>query len=86
MTMTVTPTAEAPASARDVLPLAVGQAFICCCCSGNRLLGDPDTQWQMTVGRWILAHRTVPETDVYSFTMAVSPGSRRNGWRRSPSH
>jgi len=36
---------------------------------GDRLLLDPDTQWQITVGQWILDHRAVPETDVYSFTM-----------------
>jgi hypothetical protein len=41
--------------------------------AGNRLLIDPDTMWQITVGQWILDHRMVPETDVYSFTMRGQP-------------
>ena len=70
MTMTVTRTAEAPASARSVLPLAVGVGvYFLLLFAGNRLLGDPDTQWQITIGRWILAHGMVPESDIYSFTM-----------------
>jgi len=36
----------------------------------NRLLIDPDTMWQITVGQWISDHRAVPETDVYSFNHA----------------
>ncbi len=41
--------------------------------AGNRLLIDPDTMWQITVGQWIIDHRAVPETDVYSFTMRGQP-------------
>jgi hypothetical protein len=72
MTMTVIRTAEVPAYARSsVLPLAVGVCvYLLLLFAGNRLLGDPDTQWQITVGRWILAHRMVPQSDIYSFTMA----------------
>jgi len=33
--------------------------------AGNGLLGDPDTQWQITIGQWILSHRMVPESDIY---------------------
>jgi hypothetical protein len=74
MTMSVTRTAEAPASARGVLPLAVGAGvYLLLLFAGNRLLGDPDTQWQITIGRWILAHGVVPESDIYSFTMAGQP-------------
>ena len=40
---------------------------------GNGLLNDPDTLWQITVGQWILDHRAVPETDIYSFTMQGQP-------------
>jgi hypothetical protein len=71
MTMSVTRTAEVPDSARGALPLAVGAGvYLVLLFAGNRLLGDPDTHWQITIGRWILAHHTVPETDIYSFTMA----------------
>ena len=74
MTMTVTGTAEAPASARSVLPLAVGVgAYFLLLFAGNKLLGDPDTLWQIRVGQWIIDHRAVPETDVYSFTMRGQP-------------
>jgi hypothetical protein len=41
--------------------------------SGDRLLIDPDTLWQVTVGQWIIDHRAVPVTDVYSFTMRGQP-------------
>jgi hypothetical protein len=40
---------------------------------GNGLLNDPDTLWQITIGQWILDHRAVPETDIYSFTMQGQP-------------
>lgn len=36
---------------------------------GARLLNDPDTYWQVAVGRWIAEHGTVPTTDPFSFTM-----------------
>jgi len=41
--------------------------------AGNGLLNDPDTMWQITIGQWILDHRAVPETDIYSFTMKGQP-------------
>lgn len=37
--------------------------------SPQRVLGDPDTYWHIAVGRWMLAHRTVPHTDVFSHTV-----------------
>lgn len=40
---------------------------------GDRLLADSDTYWQIAVGRWILDHRTLPSTDIYSFTRAGEP-------------
>lgn len=41
--------------------------------AGNRLLADPDTYWQIAMGRWIVAHRAVPTVDVFSFTFAGKP-------------
>ncbi|MFS8935005.1 hypothetical protein [Cupriavidus taiwanensis] len=35
---------------------------------GARLLGDPDTLWHIAAGKWMLAHRTVPATDPFSFS------------------
>jgi len=59
---------------RALLPfwVAVG-SYALFLLAGNRLLIDPDTMWQITVGQWILDHRAVPETDVYSFTMRGQP-------------
>ena len=59
---------------RGLLPLWVGVGiYALVLLAGNRLLIDPDTMWQITVGQWILDHRAVPETDVYSFTMRGQP-------------
>jgi len=55
---------------RGLLPLWIGSGvYALLLLAGNRLLLDPDTMWQVTVGQWILDHRAVPVTDVYSFTM-----------------
>ena len=59
---------------RRVLPLAVGVGvYFVLLFAGNKLLADPDTLWQITIGRWILAIGMVPESDFYSFTMAGQP-------------
>ncbi|WP_298256205.1 hypothetical protein [Bradyrhizobium sp.] len=60
---------------RGSLPLWIGVAIyaMLVVVSGDRLLLDPDTQWQITVGKWILDHHAVPHTDVYSFTMRGQP-------------
>jgi hypothetical protein len=74
MTMTVTGAAEASGSARSMLPAAAGAGvYFILLLAGNKLLGDPDTQWQITIGRWILANGMVPRSDVYSFTMSGQP-------------
>ena len=41
--------------------------------SGQPLLSDPDTHWHIAVGDWMLANRTVPRVDVFSFTFAGQP-------------
>jgi hypothetical protein len=70
MTLSVANTAEDASPMRGLLPLWVGVfVYALFMVGGDRLLLDPDTQWQITVGQWILDHRAVPETDVYSFTM-----------------
>jgi len=59
---------------RGLLPLWVGIfVYALFLLAGNRLLIDPDTMWQITVGQWIIDHRAVPEVDVYSFTMRGQP-------------
>jgi hypothetical protein len=74
MTLSVANTAEAASPMRGLLPLWVGAGiYALFLLAGNRLLIDPDTMWQVTVGQWIIDHRAVPETDLYSFTMRGQP-------------
>jgi hypothetical protein len=74
MTISVAHGAEAASPMRGLLPLWVGVGvYALFLVAGNRLLIDPDTMWQITVGQWILDHRAVPQTDVYSFTMRGQP-------------
>ena len=74
MTLSITHPTEAAHPLRGLLPLWVGVAiYALFLLAGNRLLIDPDTMWQITVGQWILDHRAVPVTDVYSFTMRGEP-------------
>jgi hypothetical protein len=59
---------------RGLLPLWVGAGvYAVFILAGNHLLIDPDTMWQITIGRWIVDHGAVPTTDVYSFTMRGQP-------------
>jgi hypothetical protein len=74
MTLSVTHATEATRPMRGLLPLWVGVGiYALFLLAGNRLLIDPDTMWQVTVGQWILDHRAVPETDMFSFTMRGQP-------------
>jgi hypothetical protein len=74
MTMSVTHSAESTSPMRGLLPLWAGVAvYVLFLLAGNRLLIDPDTMWQVTVGQWIIDHHAVPRTDVYSFTMRGQP-------------
>lgn len=40
---------------------------------GMKQLREPDIWWQLLSGRWMLEHRQVTKTDVFSFTMAGRP-------------
>ncbi len=74
MTLSVAHSAEDASPLRGLLPLWIGVSiYLLFLLAGNRLLIDPDTMWQITVGQWILDHRAVPQTDVYSFTMYGQP-------------
>ena len=74
MTLSVSHATEQASPLRGLLPLWVGIGiYALFLLAGNRLLIDPDTMWQITVGQWIIDHRAVPETDVYSFTMRGQP-------------
>src|SRR3974390_1388855 len=74
MTLATAHAASDTRALRASLPFWVGVvAYAVLIVSGDRLLLDPDTQWQITVGQWILDHGAVPHTDVYSFTMRGQP-------------
>jgi hypothetical protein len=74
MTLSVANTLEDASPMRGLLPLWVGVfIYALFLVGGNRLLIDPDTMWQITIGQWILDHGAMPQTDVYSFTMHGQP-------------
>ena len=74
MTLAAADIAPDAKAARGSLPLLVGVAILAVLVvAGDHLLNDPDTQWQITIGQWIVDHRAVPHTDVYSFTMRRQP-------------
>ena len=74
MTITATNSADVASPMRGLLPLWVGVCvYALFLLAGNRLLIDPDTLWQITIGQWIIDYRAVPETDVYSFSMRGQP-------------
>ena len=74
MSLSVTHASEDATPSRGMLPMWVGIGiYALFLLAGNRLLIDPDTMWQITVGQWILDHHAVPHTDVFSFTMRGQP-------------
>src|SRR3954454_8232529 len=74
MTLSVTHAYATAQPSRGLLPLWIGAGvYVLLLISGERLLADPDTLWQITVGQWILDNHAVPRTDVYSFTMQGQP-------------
>ncbi|WP_407176584.1 hypothetical protein [Bradyrhizobium sp. STM 3562] len=74
MTISVSHADEGARGLRGPLPLWVLLfIYVLFLAAGNRLLIDPDTLWQVTIGQWIIDHRAVPQVDVYSFTMRGEP-------------
>lgn len=59
---------------RYAMALALGVAiFFVVAQQGSDLLRDPDSQWHVAIGRWIVAHGAVPTTDMFSYTYAGQP-------------
>jgi hypothetical protein len=57
-----------------VLPIAVAAAVgALLLLVGGKLLNDPDTLWQVTLGNWIIDHRAVPTVDTFSWTFKGTP-------------
>src|SRR5947199_2851235 len=67
--MTIAASVPVARRQRNLAPLCVAAAaYLLLLVNGDSLLHDPDTLWQIKVGQWILDHRAVPWTDVYSLT------------------
>lgn len=63
-----------PKPQRFAVPLLAGiGVFAGLLLLGNRMLADPDTFWQIEIGRRILDSGALPRTDVFSFTMQGQP-------------
>lgn len=63
-----------PFSARSALPWLVSLGvYVVLLFLGQRLLGDPDSYSHIEVGRWIIAHGTLPASDPFSFSMHGAP-------------
>ncbi|TKT72179.1 hypothetical protein YH63_012525 [Afipia massiliensis] len=59
---------------RSVMPVLAGIAvFSGLLLLGNRMLADPDTFWQIEIGKRILDSGSLPQRDVFSFTMQGQP-------------
>jgi len=58
-----------------LLPAAIGLGLFAMLLfgAGNSLLRDADCYWQVALGQWIVDHRAVPVSDVFSFTMRGQP-------------
>lgn len=48
--------------------IAFTLSFLLAAAFSMKGLREPDLWWQIKTGEWILAHRQVPETDVFSYT------------------
>lgn len=67
------PDAAPPAPSRALAPalgVAVAVAALLFSC---QQIYDPDTWWHLATGRWVVEHRAVPFTDVFSFATAGAP-------------
>ena len=61
-------------SSRILLPLGIGLAtYATVLARGSALLSDPDVYLHIAVGRWIIAHGSVPHEDVFSHSMRGAP-------------
>jgi hypothetical protein len=74
MSISLANTVETRGSLRSLLPLCIGTgAFLFLVFIGDGSLQDSDTFWQIKVGQWIIDHRAVPYSDLYSFTRFGAP-------------
>jgi len=66
--------AAKPSPTRAALPWLVGAGVYALLLTlAPRLLNDPDSYSHIAIGRWIMAHRAVPASDPFSFSMHGAP-------------
>ena len=74
MTDQVVHSAVQPFPARAALPWAVGLGlYAVLLVAGPQLLGDPDSYSHVEIGRWIIAHGSLPASDPFSFSKHGAP-------------
>lgn len=74
MTDQVVHSAVQPLSARAALPWLVGLGvYAVLLILGPRLLSDPDSYSHIELGRWIMAHGSLPASDPFSFSRHGAP-------------
>ncbi len=54
---------------RTIVIMVLAYAFV----AGLHTVTDPDTGWQLASGRYLLEHRQIPSTDVFSYTARGRP-------------
>ena len=50
-----------------------GLVVLLCLLSGAQILADPDTQWHIATGQWMIENRAWPRVDIFSYTFAGHP-------------
>lgn len=74
MSMSVATSSSPDRPLGGLVPLATGVVvYALLVAAGSKLLNDPDTYWQVTVGQWMIDNRAVPTVDLYSWTMRGQP-------------
>ena len=74
MSLSIANTVDAQSPTRGLLPLCVGAgAYFFFLFTGDGLLQDSDSFWQIKVGQWMIDHHAAPHTDLYSFTKFGAP-------------
>ena len=74
MSLSVAAPLDTTRTARGLVPLCVGAgAYLFVLVTGDSLLQDSDSFWQIGIGQWIIGHAAMPYADFYSFTRAGQP-------------
>ncbi len=74
MSLSVADRIDTTRAARGLVPLCVGAGvYLFVLVTGDSLLQDSDTFWQIGIGQWIIDHAAMPTADFYSFTHAGQP-------------